>query len=134
MCNDFGNHIPYDAYLQAVSHIRVPVRVPTAAPNLEPRRTSGRPIPPPHQCRSPGIRRDSGGETIFCGAAARVRRIASSGGTTGGAGAADQSAGKDHRRRLQPMAARQFADAENDPLLLGAEEPGVGAEQSVPDR
>jgi hypothetical protein len=47
MCNDFGNHIPYDAYLQAVSHIRVPVRVPTAAPNLEPRRTSGRPIPPP---------------------------------------------------------------------------------------
>jgi putative SOS response-associated peptidase YedK len=37
MCNDFGNHIPYDSYLQAFSQIRVPVRFPTTAPNLEPR-------------------------------------------------------------------------------------------------
>jgi putative SOS response-associated peptidase YedK len=37
MCNDFGNRIPYDAYLQAFSQIRVPVRFPAAAPNLEPR-------------------------------------------------------------------------------------------------
>jgi putative SOS response-associated peptidase YedK len=37
MCNDFGNHIPYDSYLQAFSQIRIPVRFPAAAPNLEPR-------------------------------------------------------------------------------------------------
>ena len=37
MCNDFGNRIPYDAYLQAFSQIRIPVRFPAAAPNLEPR-------------------------------------------------------------------------------------------------
>ena len=37
MCNDFGNHVPYDAYLRAFSQIRVPVVFPKAAPNLEPR-------------------------------------------------------------------------------------------------
>src|SRR5881394_2806298 len=37
MCNDFGNHIPYSDYLAAFSQIRIPVRWPTAAPNLEPR-------------------------------------------------------------------------------------------------
>ena len=37
MCNDFGNHIPYDDYLRAFSQTRIPVRLPSAAPNLEPR-------------------------------------------------------------------------------------------------
>lgn len=37
MCNDYGNHVPYDDYLQAFSQIRVPVRWPSATPNLEPR-------------------------------------------------------------------------------------------------
>ena len=37
MCNDFGNHIPYSAYLEAFSQIKAPVVFPTAAPNLEPR-------------------------------------------------------------------------------------------------
>ena len=36
MCNDFGNRIPYDDYLAAFSQIRMPVRWPKAAPNLEP--------------------------------------------------------------------------------------------------
>jgi putative SOS response-associated peptidase YedK len=37
VCNDFGNRIPYDDYLRAFSEIRVPLRWPKAAPNLEPR-------------------------------------------------------------------------------------------------
>lgn len=37
MCNDFGNHVPYSAYLEAFSQIKAPVVFPTAAPNLEPR-------------------------------------------------------------------------------------------------
>jgi putative SOS response-associated peptidase YedK len=37
VCNDFGNNVPYSAYLEAFSQIRVPVVFPTAAPNLEPR-------------------------------------------------------------------------------------------------
>jgi putative SOS response-associated peptidase YedK len=37
MCNDYGNHIPYSAYLEAFSQTRIPVRFPVAAPNLEPR-------------------------------------------------------------------------------------------------
>ncbi len=37
MCNDYGNHIPYSAYLAAFSETRIPVRFPTAAPNLQPR-------------------------------------------------------------------------------------------------
>jgi putative SOS response-associated peptidase YedK len=37
VCNDFGNHIPYSAYLEAFSETRIPARFPTAAPNLQPR-------------------------------------------------------------------------------------------------
>ena len=37
MCNDFGNHVPYSAYLGAFSQIRAPIVFPTAPPNLEPR-------------------------------------------------------------------------------------------------
>ena len=37
MCNDFGNRIPYSAYVEEFSQIRLPLRLPHAAPNLEPR-------------------------------------------------------------------------------------------------
>ena len=37
MCNDYGNNIPYHAYLEAFSETQIPVRFPTAAPNLQPR-------------------------------------------------------------------------------------------------
>lgn len=37
MCNDFGNNVPYSAYLEAFGQIRAPLVFPTAAPNLEPR-------------------------------------------------------------------------------------------------
>ena len=37
MCNDYGNNIPYHAYLEAFSELRIPVRFPRAAPNLQPR-------------------------------------------------------------------------------------------------
>jgi len=37
MCNDFGNRVPYDDYLRAFSEIKVPLRWPKAAPNLQPR-------------------------------------------------------------------------------------------------
>lgn len=37
MCNDFGNRIPYSDYLAAFSETRIPVRWPSAAPNLQPR-------------------------------------------------------------------------------------------------
>ena len=37
MCNDYGNDIPYSAYLEAFSETRVKVRFPRAAPNLQPR-------------------------------------------------------------------------------------------------
>ena len=37
MCNDFGNHVPYSAYLEAFSQIRALIVFPTAPPNLEPR-------------------------------------------------------------------------------------------------
>jgi putative SOS response-associated peptidase YedK len=37
MCNDYGNHVPYDDYLAAFSQTRIPVKWPNAAPNLEPR-------------------------------------------------------------------------------------------------
>jgi len=37
MCNDYGNSIPYHAYLEAFSETRIPVRFRRAAPNLEPR-------------------------------------------------------------------------------------------------
>jgi hypothetical protein len=47
VCNDFGNRVPHDEYLRAFSEIRVPLRWPTAAPNLEPQTTFGRPSPRP---------------------------------------------------------------------------------------
>jgi putative SOS response-associated peptidase YedK len=37
MCNDYGNDIPYSAYLEAFSETRINVRFPRAAPNLQPR-------------------------------------------------------------------------------------------------
>ena len=37
MCNDYGNHVPYSEYVEEFSHIRLPVILPRAAPNLEPR-------------------------------------------------------------------------------------------------
>ena len=37
MCNDFGNTIPYTAYLDAFSETRIEVDFPDAAPNLQPR-------------------------------------------------------------------------------------------------
>jgi len=37
MCNDYGNHVAYDDYLRAFSELRIPVRFPVAAPNLEQR-------------------------------------------------------------------------------------------------
>ena len=51
MCNDFGNRIPYDAYLQAFGANRVPVRWPAAAPNLEPRDDIWPTDPAPAVCR-----------------------------------------------------------------------------------
>ena len=35
MCNDYGNDIPYSAYLEAFSETRIKVRFPRAAPNLQ---------------------------------------------------------------------------------------------------
>ena len=37
MCNDFGNNVPYSAYLEAFSQIKLPLVFPIAAANLEPR-------------------------------------------------------------------------------------------------
>ncbi len=37
MCNDFGNRVPYSAYVEEFSHLRLKLILPTAAPNLEPR-------------------------------------------------------------------------------------------------
>ena len=37
MCNDYGNHVPYSAYVEAFSEIKVPFVAAGAAPNLEPR-------------------------------------------------------------------------------------------------
>jgi putative SOS response-associated peptidase YedK len=37
MCNDYGNEIPYSAYLEAFSEMHIPLRFPVAAPNPEPR-------------------------------------------------------------------------------------------------
>src|SRR3954447_24003483 len=37
VCNDFGNNVPYTAYMEAFSQIRAPIVFPVAAPNLEPR-------------------------------------------------------------------------------------------------
>jgi hypothetical protein len=45
MCNDYANHIPYDEYRRAFSELKIPVRFPDAAPNLEPRDDIGRLTP-----------------------------------------------------------------------------------------
>lgn len=37
MCNDYGNDVPYSAYVEAFSEIKVPFVSPRSAPNLEPR-------------------------------------------------------------------------------------------------
>ena len=37
MCNDYGNRVSYSAYVEAFSQIRLPLILPKAAPNLEPR-------------------------------------------------------------------------------------------------
>lgn len=37
MCNDYANHISYEEYRAAFSELKIPVRFPEAAPNLEPR-------------------------------------------------------------------------------------------------
>jgi putative SOS response-associated peptidase YedK len=37
VCNDYGNRIPYSVYIEEFSRIRLPVILPKAAPNLEPR-------------------------------------------------------------------------------------------------
>ena len=37
MCNDYGNRVPHSAYVEAFSQIRLPLILPNAAPNLEPR-------------------------------------------------------------------------------------------------
>lgn len=37
MCNDFGNRVPYSAYVEAFSQTRLPLIMPEAVPNLEPR-------------------------------------------------------------------------------------------------
>src|SRR3954453_20732291 len=36
-CNDYGNRIPYSAYLEAFSHLKIRLFTPGGAPNLEPR-------------------------------------------------------------------------------------------------
>ena len=37
MCNDYGNRVAYSTYAEEFSHLRLPLILPTAAPNLEPR-------------------------------------------------------------------------------------------------
>lgn len=37
MCNDYGNRVPYSAYVEEFSQIRLPPILPKAALNLEPR-------------------------------------------------------------------------------------------------
>ena len=37
MCNDYGNRVSYDEYRAAFNQVGLPLRVPHAAPNLEPR-------------------------------------------------------------------------------------------------
>ena len=37
MCNDYGNRVHYSEYVEAFSQIRLPLILPKAAPNLEPR-------------------------------------------------------------------------------------------------
>src|SRR6185503_717977 len=37
MCNDYGNRVPYTAYLEAFSHLKIRLFAHGGAPNLEPR-------------------------------------------------------------------------------------------------
>ena len=37
MCNNYANDIPFDGYREAFAELKIPVRFPDAAPNLEPR-------------------------------------------------------------------------------------------------
>src|SRR5712691_2669166 len=37
MCNDYGNHIPYSAYLEAFSQLKIRLFAPGGPPNLQPR-------------------------------------------------------------------------------------------------
>jgi putative SOS response-associated peptidase YedK len=37
MCNDYGNQVPYSAYLEAFSPLKIRISTPGGAPNLEPR-------------------------------------------------------------------------------------------------
>lgn len=37
MCNDYGNRVPYHAYIEEFSQIRLPLLTPDPIPNLEPR-------------------------------------------------------------------------------------------------
>lgn len=37
MCNDYGNHVPGDRYIEAFSQLRLPVFVEGNGPNLTPR-------------------------------------------------------------------------------------------------
>jgi putative SOS response-associated peptidase YedK len=37
MCNDYANHVAWHAYVEAFNEINLPVVLPKAAPNLEPR-------------------------------------------------------------------------------------------------
>ena len=37
MCNDYGNHIPYSRYVEAFSHLKLPLLVQGNGPDLAPR-------------------------------------------------------------------------------------------------
>jgi putative SOS response-associated peptidase YedK len=37
VCNDYGNRVPYTAYLQTFSHLKIRLFAPGGASNLEPR-------------------------------------------------------------------------------------------------
>ena len=37
MCNDYGNHVAYAEYAEALKHLGVPLVAPVAPPNLQPR-------------------------------------------------------------------------------------------------
>jgi putative SOS response-associated peptidase YedK len=59
MCNDYGNRVSYSAYVEAFSQTRIPLRFPTAAPNLEPRNDIW-----PTEAAPVIRRRDSGAELV----------------------------------------------------------------------
>ena len=37
MCNDYGNHVAYAEYAEALKQLEMPIRAPLSPPNLEPR-------------------------------------------------------------------------------------------------